>query len=380
MQLLTASPRQSLTDAVVSALLTADALTVSSGCELLDGDDELVGDITDDFVGGTIRRECLAAVHGTCSLQLTRDLAWGRQRVRPYMTLEADLPSTGHVQARFNLGVFVLTTPTQSLEPEPIYQVDGYDKLHLLQAQVGDSYSVAAGTGYLAAVRTAIVAAGAGERVLLDSTALAKVLPAAMTWPLDSSTETKWLNIVNDLLAAVGYRGVWTDQDGYFRSEPSRPPAERPLEWRFDVDDARTTIVGDERVLTADTWGVPNWWRFLRRAVDTSPSEGSGQYTVANDSDGPTSLARLGRRVPKVVWLDAADQASLVAQGDTIVAADRRVTATLELTTGPFPIAGHFDVASYSDALAPGQGRLQARSWELPLDGSDMRWTWEVVP
>lgn len=379
MQLLSAPPRDGLTAAAVTNLLTADNITVASGCELLDASDVFVRDLSDDLVDGTIRRECEANVHGTCELQLSTTLAWGRDRVRPYMTITAPTAS-GMVSARFNLGVYLLTSPSRKLSTDAVTTVSGYDKLHLLQALVGDSYTVAAGALYLDAVRVAIRAAGAGDLVLLDATAAQKTLPAAMSWPLSAQTQSTWLNIVNDLLAAIGYRGVWVDQDGFFRSEPYRPPQERPLEWRFNVDDARTTIVGEERTVTEDVWGVPNFWRFLRRDLEDSPTEGDGQYTVTNDNDGPTSLAALGRRVPRVEFLDAADQASLQTQGDAIVATDRRVSTVLAINTGPLPIAGHFDVCAYSDGLAPTYARLQATRWTLPLSGADMDWTFTVVP
>lgn len=379
MQILTASPRDGLTIDQVTALLQAAHLEVDHGCELLDLNDNVVQDISSDLIGGTVKRQCLSDVHGAVDLELNRQLAWGRDRVRPYLTLSADLPVLGYVTARFNLGVYVMTTPDQPVEADPVFKVQGYDKLHVLQAEVGDSYSVPVGTGYLGAVRAAISAAGAGTKVLLDSAAADKVLTTAMVWPLTNSDQTSWLRIVNDLLAAIGYRGVWADQDGYLRSEPYRPAGERSLEWRFDVDDERTTIVGEDRTVTTDTWGVPNWWRFLRRDLLGTPFEGGGQYTVINQSGGLTSVDSIGRRVPKVVWLDAADQASLTAQGDAIVAADQRVSAVLKMKTGPLPIAGHFDVVAYTDTLRPDIARLQAREWSMPLDGSDMDWTWEVV-
>lgn len=378
MQLLTGAPRGAYTDAQIVGLLVAENLTVGAGCELLDASDVVVADISDDLVDGTVRRECLAAVHGTCELTLTRALAWGRDRVRPYMVLSGDT-GLGYVEARFNLGVYVMTSPERVLRSDATISVNGFDKLHLLQALVGDSYSVPAGASYLDAVRAAILAAGAGALVLLDASAADKTLPAAMSWPLSSESQASWLSIVNDLLAAIGYRGIWADQDGYFRSEPYRDPRTRPLEWRFNVDDARTTIVGEQRTLTQDTWGVPNYWRFLRRDLTTAGVEGQGQYTVTNDSDGPTSLQALGRRVARVEFLDAADQASLIVQGDAIVATDRRVSAVLALTSGPLPIAGHFDVAAYTDGQTPNLTRLQARSWELPLSGADMSWQWEGV-
>lgn len=378
MQLLTAPPRADLTDTEVTNLLVADNITVAAGCELLSTLDEFVEDISADLVGGTVRRECLADVHGTCDLTLSRTLAWGRDRVRPYMVVSADTPG-GYISARFNLGVYLLTSPQRTLGTDTTTDVSGFDKLHLLQAVVGDSYTVAAGAAYLDSVRNAIRAAGAGDLVLLDATAADKVLPSAMSWPLSAQTQATWLTVVNDLLSAIGYRGVWADQDGYFRSAPYVAPQQRPLEWRFNVDDARTTIVGETRTVVEDVWGVPNRWRFLRRDLLNTPFEGGGQYTVDNVNDGPTSQVALGRIVPRVEWLDAADQASLIVQGDAIVATDRRVSATLKLTTGPLPIAGHFDVAAYADTLAPAFTRLQATRWELPLTGGEMTWEWEAV-
>lgn len=374
MQQLTASPRDGLTAAQVSSLLTADAVEVSAGLELLDTTDTVVSDISDSLAGGEVSRSNYAAVHGTCRLQVEQALQWGRDRVRPYMVL-----SSGGVSARFNLGVFVLTTPDSQLgDSVVVYDVTGYDKLYLLQSPVGDTYTVAAGASYLQAVKDAIAAAGAGSNVNLDSTKSGATLPAAMVWPLSSEKQATWLQVVNDLLAAVGYRGVWCDQDGYFRSEPYLAPVNRAVEWTFDLSSA-ANVVAEDRKVTADVWATPNWWRFIRNGLTTAPAEGSGQYTVINQSSGITSIDSRGRTVRKVVFLDAADQASLVTQGDRIVTQDKQVSATVAFSTGPFPIAGHFDVATYADAANGGSWKVQAREWRQPLDGGDVSWTWERV-
>jgi hypothetical protein len=376
-QNLTAPPRDSLTAAQVTALLQAPSLTVSAGCELLDLNDNLVADISTDLAGGDVSRQNFANVHGTCSLGLSRALQWGRDRVRPYMTLTG-----AGVTARFNLGVFVMTTPAQPGKESPAtFQVQGYDKLYLLDSPVGDTYQVIAGTNYLTAVTNVIAAGGGGTRVNLDTTAAAKTLPADMVWPLQETTPAKWLTVANDLLAAIGYRGLWVDQDGWYRSSPYVLPAQRAMEWTFDLGNPRTNIVGEDRQLTQDLWSVPNWWRFIQRstATGTAPTGTAGMYTVTNQSAGISSIDARGRTVRKVLWLDAADQASLQAQGDVLVAADKQVAAVYDITTGPFPIAGHFDIATYSDSALGGSAKVQARSWKLPLDGSDMTWVWEAV-
>lgn len=340
-------------------LLTARNVTVGFGAELLDENDQVLEDLSADLAGGEVERSNYSTVHGTCTLELLRALDWTTARVRPWQTLRDAAGS-----ARFNLGVYLLTTPEQPLgEDTTTYTVQGYDKLHLLQHIVGDTYVVAAGTGYLDAVRQAITDAGVtGLPPLFDGTAQDKTLPEPMVWVLDPSDLTTWIGVVNDLLSAIGYRGLWVDHDGRFRSEPYQSPAIRPPEWVYDLADPRTNIVGPERTLTVDEFEQLNWWRFIRDGLDTRPLEGTGQYTV-DRRDGAPKRGKIER-------LTAADQESLVAQGDQIVDTDTRVTRKLEISTGPLPILGHFDVATFLD---PELGALKvlSHSHTIPLDGGD---------
>lgn len=373
MQPLTADPRGHLTDTQVRDLLTAPALSVAAGLELLNTSNVVTADISDDLAGGSVAHDGTAAVHGTCTLQIQRPLAWGVDRVRPFMTLD-----DGTTQARFNLGVYVLTTPTTSRGEDPTtYDVTGYDLLHLLQDTPGDTYVVTAGTTYDQAVRDAVDASGIGAPLLLDGTWQDQTLPTAMVWAL-TEEPASWLRIINDLLFAIGYRGLWADENGTLRSEPYGNPAGRAVEWVFNTSDQHTNLVGEDRTVTEDVWGRPNWWRFVRRGMATAPTEGDGLYTVENIDQGPSSQAFLGGRVVRrVVYLDAPTQGFLEAQGDRIVAEDTAVTRTLTLAVEPLPIAGHLDVVQVLDDGT--DDKAQVISWELPLDGSPGQWVLEVV-
>lgn len=409
MQQLTEAPRDSLTEAQVTRLLVgAPKVDYDRGCEVLDAALNVVDDISSDFEGGTVTHTALADVHGTCSLTLATDIDYGTQLVRPYMTLTAE-----GVTARFNLGAYALRKPqTDYGYSIPSNQVDGSDRLFLLNRPVGDAYAVASGTAVLAAAKQAIVDAGLdGSTVLVDSTAAAKTLPSDHSWPLladSTSTDalappdamtsmsqsgpTTWLRIVNDLLAMVGYRGVWADENGYFRFTPYADPADRPVEFSFDFDDIDDSVIAGNRTAVQDFSTVPNVWVFLQQNLTDGsgnpiePTEGAGQYTVTNQSDGPASIdARGGLEWISVVQLDAADQASLVSQGDAQVAADKRVTKQFTVATAPFPAAGHFDVYTYSDlAAAGGAVKVQETAWTLDLGNSttvpaDMQRTWQQV-
>lgn len=343
----------------VRALLTADSVEVSAGCDLIDASNVFVDDISDDFDGGSISHDNYATVHGSCRLSITRALTWGKDRVRPWMTVGG---------VRFNLGVYVLTTPDTKRGEEPItYDVTGYDLLHLLQDGPGDTYTVVAGTTYTQAVRDVITASGIGARVLLDGTRQDATLPATRVWALTGDGPS-WLSVVNDLLREIGYDGIHADEDGNLRSGPFQDPAVAPSEWTFDTSDPRTNIVHEDRTETEDVWGAPNHWRFVRSRMDTQPVEGDGIYAVTNQSDGPTSIDSLGRTVRKVVFLDAADQATLEAQGDKIVTEDRQVAHEFDLTVDPLPAMGHRDVVTLVDAGS--SDKMPVASWSLNLNGS----------
>lgn len=372
MQPLTAAPREAFTPTQITALLTATDMTVDFGCELLSPSLVLIEDISSDVSGGKVSRDNLADIHGTVDLSISRALAWGRDRVRPYQMLSSR--TAGVSGARFNLGVFVMVTPDSQIgETPPTYAVTGYDQLHLLQGSIGDSYSVGPGAvEVLTAVRNALTAAGITAPVLLDTSAAGKTLATAMTWPQTSSDNPTWIQVVNDLLACIGYRGIWADWNGALRSGPYVLPSSRASEFTLNVGDLRTGVVAEQRNVAADLWNVPNWARFIRNDNPGGPPvEGLGRYTVTNPSTGPSSIASVGRTVrAPVVYLDAVDQASLMVQGDRLFAAARRTSEVITVKTSPLP-CWHSDRMTYADAALGDTRQVLARSWSLPLDGGD---------
>jgi|ERR1035437_5060614 hypothetical protein len=381
MQPLTAVPRDGFTAAQVTALLVAPDLQVDVGVDLLDASLNFVADISADVdaAGGIVHRDNYAAVHGTVDLTISRQLAWGYDRVRPYMLQSS--ASAGVSGCRWNQGVYLLMTPDSVIEESPqSWKITGYDQLHVLQDNIGDSYSVAAGANVLTAVTAALTAAGITGPVLLDSAAASKVLATVMTWPLTSSSSPTWLQVVNDLLGAISYQGVWCDPDGAFRSGPYVNPSDRPSEWTFSVGDLVTGIVATQRTVTNDVWGAPNWLRFIQNGLTVPPVEGTGQFTIQNVSTGLSSQTSVGRIVhAPVQFLDAVDQASLVAQGSAIAATAWRTSEVIAAKLSPFPLAWHFDVGVWSDPVLGADRKVQCRSWDLPLDGTDMTYLLETV-
>lgn len=384
MQPLLAPPRDGLTEAQVRAVLTGPGLAVGFGAELVTPGLSRPLDISVDVAAWTVSHDNTAQVHGTVSLQVARELAWGRDLIRPYMILAG-----GGVSTRWNLGVYVMTSPDTKLGESPrTYQVSGFDQLYLLQSYVGDSWHVGGADDVLGAVRAALTAAGFAGAVSLDSSAAGATLGGAgKTWPMldsaggsGSSGPTRWIDVATDLLKAVGYGPLWCDWDGAMRSGPYVDPAVRPLEWIFSVADPLAGVVEPDRSVASDVWGVPNRWVFYANGLDGAPVDGASRFEVDNLTTGVTSQTSLGRVVTaQPQGLDAASYGALVTQGTKIAADASRVPETITATLSPFPVLWHDDVALWSDRELGTDRRVRGVSWSLAHDGSGMTTSWETV-
>lgn len=386
MQGLTDAPRQALTDSQVLDLLElSPAVSVGYGADVLDLQLNESGSL--DLVNGSIARNYLANIHGTCDLEFDGDFDFNNSLIRPWMEI-----SDGVTTARFWLGVYALTTPQAVYGgPEPgTLKVQGYDRLYLLSREVGDTWVAPAGASVLAEIQRAISAAGLGG-VALDYSAADELLDVDMIWPLvpadntggdgETSGATTWLRIINDLLFSIGYGGLYADPaSGIFRAQPYVNPQSREIEHTFNFDSEQRAIIAPNRSRTDDQFQAPNIWIFVRQTMPGNPpvppSEGYGIYTVDRTAEDDRPLAW-----PQQIVLDVQSQAALVSQGNARVAADLRGTTSYAITTAPWPLAGHADVYAFSDAEQGKEVSVLEASWTLPLNGADMTRTWnEIIP
>jgi len=360
-------------DEVVALIRDTSAVVVSSGCELLTGMDLLVAeDISDDLEGGSVTRASYATLHGSASLTVTRELPWGSALVRPYLTL-----TDGVDTARFNLGAYFTNTPERDLTEFPIsYAVECQDILAVLDDPVGDAYAVAKSQSYLTAVESILLSRGV-VKYSIDQDAASVLLPTDRTWMFDESTT--WLTIVNDLLGAVGYAGVWSDWDGFIRCTNYVSPRLRATEWTYDTE-LLTSMLGS-RTTHRDFFSAPNRWVFYRTNIldGAAPVEGNGMYTYVNLYDGDTSVEQRGREITRVVGIDAADQASLEASAQRTIDADAAIPTKIRANTFPNPLHWHFDVIRVEDTWMGPPAKVLSSQWTLPLDGSEMSHEWTVV-
>lgn len=374
MQPLVLPIRSQLTESQVTALIRdTSAVSFAGGCELLTGMDGLVAeDITADLREGSVSRASFANLHGGASLTITRELQWGNSLLRPYVVL-----SDGVNTARFNLGAYFTSTPERNLSEFPIsYEVECHDILSVLDDAVGDAYAVAMGTSYLAAIESVLLSRGV-QRYSIDQSAGALALPTDRTWMFDENTT--WLTIVNDLLGAIGYSGVWSDWDGLIRCTKYVPPRLRGTEWTYNTT-LEESMLGD-RTTQRDFYEAPNRWVFYRTNIldGAAPVEGNGIYTYVNLYDGDTSVEQRGRQITRVVGIDAADQDSLVSAAQRTIDADTSVPMKIRTSTFPNPLHWHFDILNVEDEWMGPPAKVQGTQWTFSLDGSNMTHEWTVI-
>lgn len=372
MQPPTEPPRSGYTTAQVTTVIQANAPKIGSGLELIGMDLEVEEDLSDDLAGGSVGRESYANLHGSANLELVRSLDWGNSLVRPYYTMDG---------VRFDLGAYITSVPTAEVSQDPpTFDVEAYDILLRLDNRVGATYSVASGARILDEVELILLAQGF-LRYVIDPARADTTMPSARVWPIDDNTT--WLTVVNDLLASVGYQGIWSDWYGRLRCEPYTSPAERAAEWVYTGDGA-TSQLSVVRTITRDYFDTPNRWIAVRQnnIEGPTPEEGNGVFTYINELVGPTSVEARGRVITApLIMVDAADQAALETAVFQRASADMSVPTTIELGLPVAnPLHWHFDRCYVVDS-ALGIHDVLVTRWVLPLAPStaDMTMSWTVL-
>lgn len=371
MQPTTDPPRDHLTADQVEQLLTwPKRQIVHAGLELLDVDDVFVEDISTVLspAGSSIARDAAGIIHGSCQLELSEELAWGRDRVKPYLIL-AGPPG---LEARFDLGVYVLQTPQrQGGRVPPRIPVSGQDKLQLLDQSPARTITVAKNAPIIAAVTDLLAEAGQ-TNVWLSGAGDDVNAPARFTRVLDE--QVTWLSVINELLAMAGWDPLWADWNGVLRSQPARLLTDRGPERSYSTVVA-TSIMSPTGVLTDDKWKIPNRWVvFASSAGLSSPTVGNGIHVVDDEDDQALrGIVTATRRV------EAASQSVLEQRAEQLAAEETRHARRYEVDVLPVPIHWHNDVVDATDPALEAAGSWSVVRWTLPLHRALMHLELEAI-
>lgn len=357
---------------IIKLIKRSSNIEIDAGLELINRNLDVTSDISQYLGDSEVSRDNFATLHGSFAFNLTTQLTWGSAIVRPYATLHSNYGS-----ARFNLGAYFTNTPDSVTGESPTtYSVQGYDILDGLNAPVGDSYTVQVGVEYLTAIENILLSQGYTKYTINTSRA-GTTLPSARAWLMDDNAT--WLTIVNDLLGAIGYRGIYSDWDGQLVCVPYVEPSNQQVEWTYD-DGKYTSELGPQQTVKHDYYATPNKWIGVRsnNAEGTTPVEGNGIFIFQNDYDGETSVEARGRVIPTSFAVEVADQAALMTAVMRKVASDKSVSTMIEADTTPNPLHWHFDVLSVETAEL-GVLKVRENSWKLPLTGGQMTHSWVVL-
>jgi hypothetical protein len=383
MQKITGNPRQGLDPNRVLNLLTRSAsVEYRGGVEQFDKNLDFVADLSGYLQqGSSVTSDCTAKIHRSCTLILDSDTPFNylSDYIKPYVVMTDTV--TGFT-ARFNLGVYTLTSPTPDLTLTPgTSNYTGYDLLAVLNQPIGNSYEIPAGTDPLAQVQSLVSAAFPdGASLYFQYTPAVVTTPDVYSWPFDGSNSYTYLDIINSLLILSGYGPLWVDPDGVFQMHPYTSSSEtnQAVEWRFDLSATTGSVVADSRSVYQDVFDTPNSWVYVMSNLDAPPVEGTTQFSFVDVTTPVTSVPARGRVVRKTSTVDALDYPALVAAATQDIEADLLPAETFAISTYPLPLFWHRDIASYNDPvlgtippLDASTRRTMVVSWMLPLDANN---------
>jgi len=355
----------SLTQAERIQLIESDHLDVALRVEVLSDEGETLGEI--DVDSFKVRHDSDAdGVHRHVVFTTTDELAWQRQRARPWVTVSN---SRLDLEEEVALGVFVLTDPKPDSMLPPTYTVTGYDLLYLLDQKLLEPVSQPTGQPVLFAVRQVLARYGVtADRI--DNSRAEDVLLEPKVWPVEFDGTA--LDAINELLACVGYRPLYMDPEGFARSEPAVPIDQRPPSWRYDAQSDTTTVLAEGRDKDQDYTDAPNFWMFWRADVvrDDPPVIGDGLYVVRNENVGPASISARGGVVVRSDNdgpLEALSQDDLIANADRIVAEETHAVTAYTFQTEANPYHQHDQVLEVLDVDYGLAGRFRHLSWEFDI-------------
>lgn len=264
----------------------------------------------------------------------------------------------------YPLGVYVITTPTQSKNGDLVQcELTGYDLTYLAQlSRLEERAHYSKGAKYLDVVRNLLVESGIQD-VELEPNDSAVLQTDREDW----EPGTDRLTIANALLAEINYRSVYMDLYGVVRAGPWQAPTLGNVQHSYQADG--DSIVLPQASIGRDTFDLAN---VFIREVD-NPDLGKTLRAVAENTDpsSPISVQNRGLRVVDYEKIDnVASQQELQNMVDNLRLQSYYSTETISFETGPNPTHGAWDVVRLEHGAHAGIYEETAWSLTLAYDGT----------
>lgn len=259
------------------------------------------------------------------------DVDWFGDEIAPEMILDGET---------YPLGIFrpATVTPREDAAGKSLI-IEAYDRSWLARDSRTDTRQYfAEGTNYAEAAASMLAASGIG---LVSTVATPLTLAEAREdWEIGTSR----LQIANELLSEIGYKGVWFDSSGIARIEPYETISAENIRHTISDRDVKSLLLpGIAR--TTDIFNSPN----VFMVICSNPDKQDGMSATAENTamQSPLSIQRRGRRIVQVTRVN-----NIATQQELQAYADRQLTDSLisgekiQVSTGLLPGFGVGEVTA----------------------------------
>lgn len=303
---------------------------------------------------------------GTLEVALRRPVTWKQVIVRLWVGLRLG----DQVETHPMLTAFPSVSGSSRAGGAATVSLVLKDLTVLLDDLLGRHWVVPAGTVVTSMVRQILTSLGIADVQITDS-------PLTLRSDLVEEPTDTYRRLINDMLEAIAYGAIWTTMRGTFVAQPYVLPGDRPEMFLLENGprSVRSDQVGSE---AADD--VPNHF------VLTSRGDGEQEALVAegwnDDPDNEYSTVNQ-RTIPHTEEVEAADQASLNAQLDRVMAEYRWSARKYSTSWRYFPISPlrQLELGDAGRLVAPdlsvdGMSLEQAINTKVTLES--MGWSWQA--
>ena len=271
-------------------------------------------------------------------------------RLRPVMILNGE---------EHSLGTYVITTESpESAGGADIAELEGYSELYLLRRTKTEGWlHMAGGTNYVTALLSLLAMAGITNY---------EAEPTAYELATDREDweeGTPLLQIINELLAEIGYNSLWIRLDGTVMLTPYTAPTLANVTHTYTA--GRFSLIEADCKRTNDRYGKAN---VFKRICDNVDLGGTMTATATNSDPGsPFSTVHLGRILDVQRVDNVPDQAALQDIANRALSESLQTTETAEFYTALVPHETYETVALDNGGI---HGIYRETGWRMILAAS----------
>ena len=292
-----------------------------------------------------------------------QELDWLTDEILPEMILDG---------VTYKLGTFLAARVEEDDDgTTPCLQIEAYDRGWMVRDSRAESRPFfAAGTNYLDAVGSALVAAGVTDIREVPTDAV--LTEDREDWDCGTS----WLEVANQLLGEINYEDVWFDAEGVCILEPVAVSSAENIEHMLD-DTEIESMMAPGMKKTTDYYATPNVFICICSNADKEDALVAVAENVNPDS--PLSIPRRGRRISTVIQVD-----NIASLEELQLYAERKAMESLrtgEVITVQTALLPDFGVGDITALRLKGELSVcKERSWTMQLGvGGKMTHTLEKV-